>query len=80
MPRESVERDVRRMERKKRVKEVLEDKFRVELEDVVVSQTEGNKPLFHAGLKIGSNGSSVGKYVLCGDGTLFYIRCGKLAF
>lgn len=55
MPRENaaVDRDVRSMERKQRVKEVLGDQFRNQLEDVVVSQKDGNKPMFHAGMKLG---------------------------
>ena len=57
-----VDRDKRSMQRKKRVTEVLEDQFRCELEDVVVSQREGNKPLFHAGIKMNSGGGSTGGY------------------
>jgi len=56
-------RDVRNMERKKRVTEILNEKdFRNELEDVMVSQKgEGNRPMFMAGLKMsGSNNSMSG--------------------
>ena len=52
-----VDRDVRNMERKKRVTEVLEDQFRTELEGVIESQMEGNKPMFHAGMKMCSSGN-----------------------
>ena len=52
----SVDRDKRNMGRKKRVTEILEDQFRNELEDVVISQKEGNKPLFHGGVNLNGTG------------------------
>ena len=55
-----VDRDKRSMQRKKRVTEVLEDQFRSELEDVVISQKEGNKPLFHAGIRMNTPGGPTG--------------------
>ena len=61
----TIDRDVRSMERKKRVSEVLGEKsFRNELEDVVVAQREGNRPMFHSGIKMSSSNSSFGRYEL----------------
>ena len=59
----AIERDLRSMDRKKRVKEVLDDPFRKELEGVVISQKEGNKPLFHAGIKMSGSAGSFGRLV-----------------
>ncbi|XP_063694298.1 alpha-adducin-like isoform X3 [Bolinopsis microptera] len=56
----SVDRDKRNMGRKKRVTEILEDQFRSELEDVVISQKEGNKPLFHGGVNLNGTGGPTG--------------------